>query len=66
MSEWEYHWEFWQCMMAEAPVHASAEQVAGLVSAVATERENIRQLEKRVRRRQRWLDRHSGRGRLWA
>jgi hypothetical protein len=68
MNTWtaEPFFEVWQRIMADAPVPASAEQLVNLVSAVAAEREASRQLEKRARRRQRWIDRHSGRGHLWA
>jgi hypothetical protein len=53
MSTWtaEPFFEFWQRMLADAPVHASAEQVANLISAVDAEQETIREIEKRMRRR---------------
>jgi hypothetical protein len=68
MNRWDVEpfWQWWTAMMADAPVAASAEPLTGLISAVVAEREAIRQLEKRVRRRQRWLDRHTGKGYLWA
>jgi hypothetical protein len=64
------HWQLFEHARCQpsglVPAHASAEPLTGLISAVTAERETIRQLEKRVRRRQRWIDRHSGRGHLWA
>jgi hypothetical protein len=68
MSTWttEPFFEFWQRMLADAPANELADQIAPLQTAVDAEQETIRELEKRMRRRQRWIDRHTGKGYLWA
>lgn len=59
-----YQW--WVRMMAQESVSVMADQIERLRTAAIAEQQQIRQIEKRLKRHQRWLDRRRGKGYLWS